>query len=182
MIQLVFVVSRLSIWSLMKCHKILRLVIHKIDKFQQDNYQNISLLYVLFNFYRRNSQKFKLKFVFLKNIGVLEFPLWLSGLRTRLGSMRMWVRSPASLSGLRIRRCCELWRSLQMWLGSCTAVPVAQASSYSSYSISSLGASMCHRCGPKAYTAFLRQQPPTGAHLKPSLSFHIKLSSTSANL
>ena len=32
----------------------------------------------------------------------LEFPLGLSGLRTRLASMRMWVPSLASLSGLRI--------------------------------------------------------------------------------
>ena len=31
-----------------------------------------------------------------------EFPLWLSGLRTQLVSMRFWVLSLASLSGLRI--------------------------------------------------------------------------------
>ena len=36
--------------------------------------------------------------------------------------MRMWVLSLASLSGLRIRRCCELWCKLQMQLGSRIAV------------------------------------------------------------
>ena len=30
-----------------------------------------------------------------------EFPLWLSGLRIQLGSIRMWVQSLASLSGLK---------------------------------------------------------------------------------
>ena len=43
----------------------------------------------------------------------LEFPLWLSGLRTRLVSVRMWVLSLVSLSGLRIWRCCKLWPRLQ---------------------------------------------------------------------
>ena len=43
----------------------------------------------------------------------------------------MWVPSLASLSGLRIRRCCNLWRRLQIWLRSCVAVTVAQASSCS---------------------------------------------------
>ena len=31
-----------------------------------------------------------------------EFPLWLTGLRTQLGSMKKWVRPLAFLSGLRI--------------------------------------------------------------------------------
>ena len=35
-----------------------------------------------------------------------EFPLWLSGLRTWLVFMRMWVWSLTLLSGLRIRRGC----------------------------------------------------------------------------
>ena len=34
-------------------------------------------------------------------------------------------RSLASLSGLRIRHCCELWCRLQMQLGSGVTVPVA---------------------------------------------------------
>ena len=37
-------------------------------------------------------------------------------------SMRMWVRSLVSLSGLRLQHCCELWCGSQMWLGSCVAV------------------------------------------------------------
>ena len=40
-----------------------------------------------------------------------ESPLWLSRLRTQLVSMRTQVRSLASLRGLRIRRCYELWCS-----------------------------------------------------------------------
>ena len=38
-----------------------------------------------------------------QKLQILEFPMWLSGLRTQVVSMRMWVRSLASLSGLRIR-------------------------------------------------------------------------------
>ena len=56
---------------------------------------------------------------------LLELLLWLSGLRTQLQSMRMQVRSLASLSGLRIRHCCELWYRSQTWLGSDIAVAVA---------------------------------------------------------
>ena len=37
---------------------------------------------------------------------VLEFPLWLSGLRTRPASMRTQVPSLASLRGLRFWHCC----------------------------------------------------------------------------
>ena len=47
-----------------------------------------------------------------------KFLLWLSGLRNRVVvSMRMWVRSLALLSGLRLRRCRELWCRLQTRLG-----------------------------------------------------------------
>ena len=55
----------------------------------------------------------------------MEFPLWLSGLRTQLESMRLWVRSLALLTGLRIRHCRELWFRSQMGLGSGIAVAVA---------------------------------------------------------
>ena len=37
----------------------------------------------------------------------MDFPLWLSGLRSQLVSMGMQVQSLASLSGLRIRCCHE---------------------------------------------------------------------------
>ena len=54
-----------------------------------------------------------------------EFPLWRSSWRTRLGTMRLRVRSLASLSGLRNRHCRELWCRLQKQLGSCVAVALA---------------------------------------------------------
>ena len=38
--------------------------------------------------------------------------------RIRLGTTRLWVRALASLSGLRVRRCRELWCRLQTRLGS----------------------------------------------------------------
>ena len=69
--------------------------------------------------------------------------------RIRLVSMRMRVRSLASLSGLRIRRCHELSCRLQTRLGSGVAVAVAKASGYSSHLTPSLGTSMCCRCSPK---------------------------------
>ena len=58
---------------------------------------------------------------FLK-IGV---PIVAQRKQTRLGTMRLWVSSLASLSGLRIQHCCELWCRSQMWLGSDVAVVVA---------------------------------------------------------
>ena len=42
--------------------------------------------------------------------------------RIQLASMRLWVPSLASLSGLRIWRCWELWCRSQTWLGSGLAV------------------------------------------------------------
>ena len=51
--------------------------------------------------------------------------------------------------GLRIQHCHELWCRSQRWLGSGIAVAVAQAGSCSSYSIPSLGTSICCRCSPK---------------------------------
>ena len=54
--------------------------------------------------------------------------MWLSELRTQLVSMRMWVQSLASLSGLRICCCYMLWYSSQMRFGSSIAVAVAWVS------------------------------------------------------
>ena len=45
--------------------------------------------------------------------------------RIRRGTMRLWVRSLASLSGLRIWRCHELRCRSQTWLGSGVAMAVA---------------------------------------------------------
>ena len=53
-----------------------------------------------------------------------EFPLWLRRLRTWLVSVRMWVRSLASLSGLRIHHCHKLQCRWQMWLRSFITVAV----------------------------------------------------------
>ena len=79
----------------------------------------------------------------LREVGSLlphDQPLWVPGIKPttggeflsyvaqqkqiRLGAMRLRVRSLASLSGLRIRCCCELQFRLQTWLGSCMAVAV----------------------------------------------------------
>ena len=62
--------------------------------------------------------------------------------------MRLQVRSLAWLSGLRIRRCPELWCRLQMQLGSRVAVALASAGC-SSHSTPSLGTSICSRSGPR---------------------------------
>ena len=68
---------------------------------------------------------------------------------TRLISMRMQVRPMASLSGLGIRCCHQLWYRSQMQLGSGVAVAVVQAGSCISNSTPSLRTSTCYRCGPK---------------------------------
>ena len=54
----------------------------------------------------------------------LEFPLWLSWLRTQLGSVRLQVQSLASLSGLKIQHCFKLQCRSQMQLRSSIAVAV----------------------------------------------------------
>jgi len=59
------------------------------------------------------------------------------------------VRSLASLSGLRIWRCYELWCRLQMRLGSGVSVAVAQAGSCSSDWTPSLGSFICQGIGPR---------------------------------
>ena len=63
--------------------------------------------------------------------------------------MRTQVRSLASLSGIRVQHCSELWCRWLTRLGPGVAVAVVQASGYSSDSTPSLGTSICHRCGPK---------------------------------
>ena len=57
------------------------------------------------------------------------------------------VRSLASLSGLRIRRCCKLQHRLRMWLRS--NIAAAQAGNCSSDVTPSLRTSICCRCGHK---------------------------------
>ena len=75
-------------------------------------------------------------------LGSWDFPSWFSGLRTRLVSLRMQVRSLASLSGLRILRYRELW---------CEVTDVTQIwhdcrCGCGSNSTPSLGTSICCRC------------------------------------
>ena len=74
--------------------------------------------------------------------------MWLSSLQTQV-SMRMWVWSLASLTGLRIPCCHELWCRSQMWLESCVAVAAAKASSCSSSLTPRLGTSTHCELGPK---------------------------------
>ena len=63
--------------------------------------------------------------------------------------MRLWVQSLASLGGLRIQHCRELWCRSQTRLGSHVAVAVVQAGSCSSDWNPSLGTSIFHGCGSK---------------------------------
>ena len=63
--------------------------------------------------------------------------------------MRTQVQSLASISGLRIRRCHELWCRLQTRVGAHVAVAVVQAGSYGSDLTPSLGTSIGQGRNPK---------------------------------
>ena len=80
---------------------------------------------------------------------LLGFPVMAQQKRIWLVSMKMWVRSLASLSGSGIQRCCELWCRSQTQLGSHIAVAAMWASGYSSDVTPHLGTSICCGCGPK---------------------------------
>ena len=67
---------------------------------------------------------------------------------TDIVSVRIRVRSLASISGLRIQRCQKRWPRSQMWLRS-VAAAVALAGSCSSNCSPSLGTFICYRCGSK---------------------------------
>ena len=84
-----------------------------------------------------------------------EFPLRHSGNKIWLVSMRMPVRSLASLSGLGIQCCYELWHSSQTQLRFWVVVVVVEASSSSSNSTPSLGTSMCRRHSPKKQKIYI---------------------------
>ena len=64
------------------------------------------------------------------NCGNVGVPIVAQGKQIQLGTMRLRVRSLASLHGLKIRHCCELWCRPQTWLKS--GVAIAVTSSYSS--------------------------------------------------
>ena len=76
-----------------------------------------------------------------------EFPLCLE--RIWLISMRMQIRSLASLSGSGFRCCHELWCRLQTWLGFLILWLWCRPASCSSDSAPSLGTSICHGWGPE---------------------------------
>ena len=95
---------------------------------------------LLKNFRLKANQKHKLvvtKRSFRSSVVVQWKRIW-------LGTMRLPVWSLASLSGLRIRCCCELWCRSKTWLRSWVS-----AGSCSSDSTPSLGTSICLGCGPK---------------------------------
>ena len=92
-------------------------------------------------------------YAYVGNMLCLGVPVVAQWKQIRLGSIRMWVQSLASLGGSGIWHCCELWYRWQTRLGSRVAVAVQQLlclwSSCSSNSTPSLGTSICSRCGPK---------------------------------
>ena len=65
--------------------------------------------------------------ILFKLEGNLGVPVMAQQKQIQLGTMRLQVRSLASLSGLRSRRCLELWCRLQMRLVSGIAVAVVLA-------------------------------------------------------
>ena len=69
--------------------------------------------------------------------------------RIRLGILRLWDGSLASLSELRIRCCHELWCRLQMRLGSGIAVALAWSGSCGFDSTPCLGTSTCNEYSPE---------------------------------
>ena len=82
--------------------------------------------------------------------------------------MRTQVQSQASLNGLRIRGCHELWCQSQMLLRSGIAGAVVQALGCNSHSTPRLGTSICCKGGPKK--AKKKKKKETfflGLHLRP---------------
>ena len=87
------------------------------------------------------------EYVLLKESeGVPVMAQWLTN-PTRDHEVQVW--SLASLSGLRIWHCHELWCRSKTQLGSQVAVAVVQASGHSSDSTPSLGTSIYCGCGPR---------------------------------
>ena len=84
--------------------------------------------------------------IIMYNLGVPTMAQWK---RIRIGMMRLRVRSLASLNGLRVQCCHELWCRSQTQLGSHVAVAPAWADSQSSNSTPSLGTSICLGCSPR---------------------------------
>ena len=90
--------------------------------------------------------------------------------------MRLQVQSLASLTGLRIWRCGELWCRSQMWLGTRAAVALAEAGGYSPNSTPSLGTSICLGCGPRKGKKIKKKRIPLHSHVIQSQGLPIKMS------
>ena len=87
-----------------------------------------------------------------------EVPTVAQWQRAQLVPMRMWVRSLASLSRLRICHFCELWCRSQMQLGSHIVVAVVQAGSCSCDWTPSQGTSICHRSSPPKQNKYIHMR------------------------
>ena len=85
--------------------------------------------------------------------------------------MGMWVLSLASLSGLKIHSVAAMWCRSQRWLGSCVAVAVVQAGSYSSDSTPDLGNSVCCKYGPEKEKEKKKRKEKRGKHSKSEYLF-----------
>ena len=91
-------------------------------------------------------------------------------LATWLASVRMRVRFLASLSGLRIRHCCEFWWSSQMRLRSWVAVAQVQAGGYNTDWTQKPGSTIWGENGPKKKKKRKKERKK-----KKSISLHIRL-------
>ena len=76
-----------------------------------------------------------------KEMHVMGVPALAQWIKNLTNIHESWVRSLASLSGLGIQYCCELWCRLQMRLD-CVAVAVVQVGSCSHDSTPGLGTSI----------------------------------------
>ena len=106
-IQAILILAYCNIYYiLLHCYSFVVLQLNSVDYLEQILFENL---------------KYFMNFAFEK---LWEFPSWPR--RTQLESMRLQIQSLASLSGLRMCCCCELWCSLQMQLGSCVAMAVGR--------------------------------------------------------
>ena len=81
---------------------------------------NFALLAEVIEFLKKKRKKEEIRF---ENI-FLGVPIAMQWKLIQLVTMRLQIQSLASLSGLRIWRCHELWYRSQRWLGSRIAVAV----------------------------------------------------------
>ena len=87
----------------------------------------------------------------------------------------------ASLGGVRIQCCCELWCRSLMPLRSGVAVAVAVAGSCSSHLTLTLGTSTCLGCGHKKQNKQTNKNKKTNKNLTSSLTMYLKKDQIYAN-